>query len=87
MYKANNTLLPVNLQKLFIKNNKVHKYNTRSVDKFHQCSTRSVLRCKTTSVVGTKLWNSLDVYIRHSSTVNIFKKVYRKFLQNQYAQM
>ncbi len=62
VHQAENNNLPVNVQKLFVKTNVMHKYNTRSSSRGNldvkYCRTKT--RYMAISVKSIKLWNNLD---------------------------
>ena len=86
MYKAFNSSLPENLQKLFAK--KTYKDNvvtTRQLNKFKPPACRTTLKSMCISVRGVKLWNTLDenLITRSKSLIN-FKVCIKKLLLEAY---
>ena len=74
MYKACNSMLPVNVQAQFIKNKEVHNYGTRNREKLHVKNVKSNVKNISVNNKGVKLWNNLDEQIRSSVSINLFKK-------------
>ena len=58
MFKAYNTMLPVNLQKLFVRVEPIRR--TRHVNMFERKYIRTELKSMSLSNYGVKLWNGLD---------------------------
>ena len=78
-FKANNNMLPHNLQRLFSKNHDVHQHNTRQNKLFHveSCRGRSD---KHLSIISKsiQLWNNQSTDVRCSQSVHSFKKSFKK---------
>ena len=83
MYKANNKMLPLNIQRLFSVD-EVTYYNTRQLKNMKQVYIRTTLKSKCISICGVKLWNSLKMDLRNSTSLPRFKKEYKKSLLQNY---
>ena len=79
MYKPNKQLLPLNIQRLFSVD-EVTYYNTRQLTNMKQVYFRTTLKSKCISICGVKLWNSLNMDLRNSTTLPRFKKEYKNSL-------
>ena len=89
MYRAYNSSLPPNLQKIFTKKTfNDNMMTTRQVNKFKQPKCRTTMRNMSISVRGVKFWNSLDekltVECRSLSTfkVRLKKLMIEKYKEN-----
>ena len=83
MYKANKKMLPLNIQRLFSVD-EVTYYNTRQLKNMKQVYIRTTLKSKCISICGVKLWNSLKMDLRNSTSLPRFKKEYKKSLLQNY---
>ena len=83
MYKANKKMLPLNIQRLFSVD-EVTYYNTRQLTNMKQVYIRTTLKSKCISICGIKLWNSLKMDLRNSTTLPRFKKEYKNSLLRNY---
>lgn len=83
MFKANNKLLPDNLQ-FFFNAKYTTPYVTRQRNKLKHVYARTTLKAKCISVYGIKLWNCLDEHIKRSLTVRNLKKQYKNYLIEEY---
>ena len=80
MFKAYNTMLPVNLQKLFVRVEPIRR--TRHVNMFERKYIRTELKAMSLSNYGVKLWNGLDSKLKSCHSVQVFKKcVKEQYLQ------
>ncbi len=76
VFQAKNNMLPVNIQKLFMKSDDAHNHNTR----FSKSGNFDVKYCKTKmksmtiSIKGVKLWNELDNHLHNVKSIHLFKK-------------
>ena len=77
MFKANNELLPDNLQKI-VNVKYAILYVTHQRNKLKHVYARTTLKAKCISVYLGKLWNSLDEYITSSVTIQNHKKTILK---------
>ena len=84
MYKAKCNLLPINLQNMFKLNN-LSSIETRQKNNFFQKYVRTSSKSMCISVLGVKLWNSLNSVITNSRNVKAFKYSYKKFLLSNYS--
>ena len=83
MYKANKKNLPLNIQRLFSVD-EVTYYNTRQLKNMKQVYIRTTLKSKCISICGVKLWKSLKMDLRNSTSLPRFKKEYKKSLLQNY---
>ena len=65
---------------LFSMNSDVHHYDTHQRFKLHLVTHRLTVRANSIKVYGTKLRNCLNNHITGSSSYQLFKKIYRKYL-------
>ena len=82
MYKAKK-MLPLNIQRLFSVD-EVTYYNTRQLTNKKQVYIRTTLKSKCIYICGVKLWNSLKMDLRNSTTLPRFKKEYKNSLLRNY---
>ena len=66
-------LLPI-LLNLFITNNEVHNYNTRTAENYRRHACRTNLKQFTILFEGPKIWNALPLHIKDLSSLSSFKK-------------
>ena len=83
MYKARNKLLPINIQDLFDNKEKL-AYNLRGGNKFLTKHARIKTKSMCVSVIGVKIWNSLESSIVSAKSLCHFKKLYKKFIFSEY---
>ena len=76
MYKAKKMLLLI-IQRLFSVD-EVAYYNTRELNNMKQVNIRTTLKSNCISICGVKLWNSLQMDLRNSTTWPRFKKEYKQ---------
>ena len=84
MYKAFNDLLPSNIQKMFVRSIAIHDYATRQQHNLYVQQVNTTLRKNSISIVGTKIWNKLEVVIKTKPSVMSFKNALKLFLLGQY---
>lgn len=81
LYKAYNNMLPNNIQQLF--KNKEVKYNLRGNKHFEKQHVHSTFKQMFITWSGVDQWNGLDLDIRYSTSIHIFKqRLKQKFLDN-----
>ena len=85
MFKAKNNLLPSNILKLFIE--KRGNLGTRQMGNFQQVFVRTTLKSMSVSVRGVKLWNSFNLELKNSQSVNIFKRRFKIEILKKYKQL
>ena len=76
MFKAYNNMLPVNLQKLFVRVEPIRR--TRNVNMFERRFVRTELKSMSLSNCGVKLWNGLEINIKSCRNVQVFKKCFKE---------
>ena len=84
MYKANKNTLPTNLQSMSKENTVNKNYNFRNKQEYFHKYVRTKQKQMCLSVLGIKLWNSLDNEIKNSKTICSFKSKYKYYLLNNY---
>ena len=77
MNRANNKMLPINLQKLY----KIKTYNTNL---FYRIKVRTDRKAFCLTNVGPKLWNNLNINLKYNNYPNKFNKNYNKYLISLY---
>ena len=85
MYKAFHNLLPTNVLSYFKKVNDSHNHNTRKNTlsfkvRYRRTSKKALSIC----VKGSKMWNALSADIKLSRNVNVFKKMLKASLLENY---
>ena len=82
MYQAYHCMLPVNLQKNFVKHSNLHA--TRSKLQLTRTCIPTNVRAMSLTVYGIKLWNSLSPDLKNVMSINVFKTKYIKMLICEY---
>ena len=83
VFKARNSLLPRNIQKMF-KDKEEGWYNLRRKEDLEQPFVRTTQKHMCISVCGVHLWNDLQEEIRQSSSLSQFKNKYKNSIFNKY---
>ena len=76
MFKAYNNMLPVNLQKLFVRVEPIRR--TRNVNMFERRFVRTELKSMSLSNCGVKLWKGLEINLKSCRNVQVFKKCFKE---------
>ena len=84
MFKFINNVLPESLCDLFKLNSEVHKYNTRSTNKFHLWSVRSKSEAQSITHTGPHTWNAIPENITQTNFQTVFKRKYKGHLLKKY---
>lgn len=84
MFKYHHHLLPECFDNLFITNNQVHSYNTRSATNYRSHACRTNIKKFTILSVGPNTWNSFPPYITAKITISSFKNQLCIFLLGNY---
>jgi hypothetical protein len=84
MFMFHNKSLPAIFNSYFKMNIEVHSHNTRQALTLHIDYYRTNTRAFTIKVQGPKLWNSLDILIRNSKTLPLFKRHLKEQLLLKY---
>ena len=82
MYKAHNHLLPTCVLELF--RPRESQYELRGTAIFRRNNARINNKNRCVSVIGVKLWNSLDNELKNSSSIYKFKRMYKTKVINKY---
>ncbi len=82
MYKARNNLLPNTIREMFTERD--GGYNLRGNLNFKKQKVRTTMKSFCMSSCGVTLWNNLDMEIKQSTNINLFKKRYKKLFINKY---
>ena len=82
VFKAFHNVLPVNVQPFF----SIYEsaYTTRQNCHFKHYYARTTLKGMCISIIGVKLWNSLDKSLKNCRNVHLFKKYYTNRLLKSY---
>ena len=64
----------------FQSNTDIHGLDIRNADDLHVPYGRFDVRKFSIKIAGPKLWNSIPLYIKNSTTINLFKRNMRAFL-------
>ena len=80
MYQFHHNLFPDDLLEpnYFIMNNEVHNYNTRGATNIRVGLVNTCLAYNTIRIQGALLWNSLPTSLKNASSINVFKRSYKK---------
>ena len=84
MFKFKHNLLPKNFSDYFVTVNTIHDYGTRSSDMFRPHNFVTDLARNTIRRQGAILWNGIDAIIRTSSSIKLFKSIYKEKLLSCY---
>ena len=84
MYKFIHNNLPDRFCDMFIRNNKINNYSTRSHDDFHVTNPKTIVACKSIRHCGPDIWNSLSVDVKNCSSLFSFKSTLKKKLYTSY---
>ena len=82
MYKAHNNLLPCCIQELF--QPRENQYNLRGTAILKRNKARINAKERCISVIGVKLWNSLNNELKNCRSINKFKNIFRSNIINKY---
>ena len=85
MYKAYNKLLPRCMQELFEPRESNYQLRGTAMFKSAKARTNTKLRC--ISVLGVKMWNSLENELKLSSSIHKFKKLYKEKVIDSYIEI
>ncbi len=79
-YTIWNGLAPQYLCDLFNSNDSMHSYNTRSPSQFWATKSHTAYYCRSFTISGLNLWNSLPINIQEGTSLSSFKSVLFKFI-------
>ena len=80
MNNVSRGLLPLNFASIFRLNSDVHSHNTRQRDHLLVIQHRILTREESIRIFGVKLWNAVSDDLKHSETIQQFKRNYKNFL-------
>ncbi|MCP4484330.1 MAG: reverse transcriptase family protein [Flavobacteriaceae bacterium] len=86
-YKAMNKLSPTCFHNFFTPNSSVHRFGTRQVtrgDLFKSLKNTTLYGLKTIQYFGSKLWNTLPLFIRVSGSASVFRSNLKTFFLDSY---
>ena len=83
MHDVSNHLTPSNISSLFIASEQIHNYKTRFSSKGNYYVKFSRLNKQKDSLsrIGTKIWNSIPLYLRKLPKLSFKKTLHAKLLQ------
>ncbi len=84
MYKHQTNHLPSVFSEYFVRNNQIHKYQTRNASDYSINKTKKKYSDRAIRTTGPILWNSLDVNLKQCKTVKHFKNAYKSNLIANY---
>ncbi len=84
LYMAYYERLPMPLQAFFLRNSSINISCSRNKHDFKVNYRRTNLKAMCLSNVGVKIWNNIDLSLRQSANINIFKRNYKTCLINTY---
>ena len=80
MYTYCNDNVPDIFSGFFQRNRELHDRNTRQSNDFHVRFARLYVRKFSLRIHGATIWSDIPLYIKHASSLNIFKQMLRKHL-------
>ncbi len=89
VYKALNKVTPTCFHNYFTPNSSVHRIGTRQAtrgDLFKSFKNTTLYGLKTIKYFGSKLWNTLPLFIRISSSTSVFRSCLKTFFIDSYVQ-
>ena len=88
VYKSINKLSPSCFHNYFTPNSSVHRFGTRQAtrgDLFKSFKNTTVYGLQTIQVFGSKLWNTLPLFIRVASSVSVFRSKLKTYFIDSYS--
>ena len=88
VYKAINKLSPVYFHNYFTPDSSVHRFGTRQAtrgDLYISLKRTTLYGLKTVQYFGSKLWNTLPLFIRVASSITIFRTRLKAYFIDSYA--
>ena len=88
VYKAINKLSPVYFHNYFTPDSSVHRFGTRQAtrgDLYISLKRTTLYGLKTVQYFGSKLWNTLPLFIRVASSITIFQTRLKAYFIDSYA--
>ena len=82
MYKYCNNGLPDIFNDFFQRNSEIHNINTRQSNDLHVPFARLDVRKFSLKIHGATIWNDIPMCIKLASSVNVFKQMLRKYLND-----
>ena len=84
MFRLKNIILPSQFDSMFMCNNQIHPYNTRSSDNYHLTNPRTTLTSKSIRHRGPDVWHSLPNEIKQCSFLSTFKRKLKNLIIASY---
>lgn len=85
MFKIQKNMLPANIQELFC--TREGYYNLRNKNNFKKQYSRTTLKSMCITRCGVNLWNCLDDKIKAAENSVHFKKLYKSYFLQKYAEL
>ena len=82
MYNYCHDHLPNLFDGFFQRINEVHDRNTRQSNELYVKFARTDFRKFSLKIHGARIWNDIPMYIKHATSVNVFKQMLKKHLIN-----
>ena len=79
MYKHAHHIHPEVIDSMFIKNNKIHMYNTRQSKCLHKPKVKLSISQRTIKYKGVTIWNNLSSKFNTNVAINIFKSSLKSY--------
>ena len=83
LFQFKSNVLPAAFSSMFLQNDQVHDYSTRTCKQFHVPKIRTNIKKFSICYQGPKIFNSLPNEIRSANTLSSFSTKLYKFLVNQ----
>ena len=80
MFMCSKGLLPRSMSCKFTFNYEIHSYETRNAGNFHFPKIRTNVSKNTVYFKGPVLWKNIPINIKNSTSLNIFKRMYKSHL-------
>ena len=83
MFKCYRYYLPAIFDNMFVRNEDIHNYETRSKSQFCVPSAKLLCLRQSVRVKGVFWWNFFFNKITHDCSLDVFKMLLRKYLQKE----
>ena len=74
MYKYHHKMMPTTLDRLFMKNQQIHQYNTRGAARLRPPKIKTCLAENFITTTGVRIWNLLSTTIDPTQKIGTFKQ-------------